>query len=345
MQLGVLQITSNVPHGGKTSLAAALLLAMSQGGSPGGYYKPFSEQPDNDADIALMQAALRQAQDERRPSEAPEIPASLGSPPDSEMGATQSQQLRETVSGLLSSGENILLDGPGLESGASLVNQVSSETGSRVLLLFCPVGPVDTNEIVQAATSLGDSLAGVIVNCVPRHRLSEVRQALTADLAAQNIPLLGVVPELRIMRAPTVQQLARTLQGRWVQEPDDGSVLVERLLIGGNIMDAGPEYYGRYSSQAVITRCQRTDIQLASMMPGTKCLVLTGGGEPAEYIKAEAMQRRIPIMVVESDTPDTAQALAPLLDSPSPLTIPRLQAFAHHLQGATDPEQLLALVG
>ena len=38
-------------------------------------------------------------------------------------------------------------------------------------------------------------------------------------------------------------------------------------------MDSGPSYFGRYQNQAVITRAERPDIQMASLMCDTKCLV------------------------------------------------------------------------
>ena len=91
-------------------------------------------------------------------------------------------------------------------------------------------------------------------------------------------------------------------------DPEDTSVLIERFLIGGNIMDSGATYFGRYANQAVITRAERPDIQLASLMEDTRCLVLTGTGEPIDYIKAEAMQRDVPLIRVERDTLPTVEA-------------------------------------
>ena len=96
------------------------------------------------------------------------------------------------------------------------------------------------------------------------------------------------------MLAVTVEQVAAHLGGAWVQEPENTDSLIERFLIGGNILDSGETYYGRYSNQAVIVRAERPDIQLASLMEDTACLVLTGRGDPTEYIKAEAMQRNGP---------------------------------------------------
>ena len=126
--------------------------------------------------------------------------------------------------------------------------------------------------------------------------------------------MLGAIPEDRAMLAVTVEQVAAHLGGAWVQEPENTDSLIERFLIGGNILDSGETYYGRYSNQAVIVRTERPDIQLASLMEDTTCLVLTGRGDPTEYIKAEAMQRSVPLIRVEQDTIPTAESLAGLLD-------------------------------
>ena len=78
-------------------------------------------------------------------------------------------------------------------------------------------------------------------------------------------------------------------------------------------MDAGPNYFGRFEHQAVITRGGRPDIQMASLAQETRCLILTGGVEPIDYVKAEARQREVPMILVQQDTLTTAEALAGLL--------------------------------
>ena len=62
------------------------------------------------------------------------------------------------------------------------------------------------------------------------------------------------------------------------------------------------------------TRVERPDIQMASMCDKTVCIVLTGPGEPTEYIKSEALKRGVPLMQVRTNTPETAEALNGLID-------------------------------
>ena len=143
----------------------------------------------------------------------------------------------------------------------------------------------------------------------------------------------------------TVEQLAEHLGGQWVLDPVNIDAPVERFMIGGNIMDGGPTYFNRYPNQAMITRVERPDIQMASMCDKTCCLVLTGPGEPTEYIKAEALQREVPLIQVRTNTHETAAALAGLLDKADARTIAKANHFAGLLEqylGAAALELLLS---
>ena len=339
--MGILQITSHHPQAGKTSLASVLLLALAQADKPAGYYKPFSTQAGADPDLAFIQ---REILTDKGGHEAPP-PSSLET--SSQMNESQVQQLNEAVTTIQASEARIILEGPDLENSggqpSGLAVQIAAQIDARVVVIFRYSKELAPALLSETSKAFGARLAGVIINCVTKHRLAEVRQTMNAELSLHNIPLLGVLPELRIMHAPTVQQIAETLGGRWVQEPAESGQPVERFLIGGNIMDSGPEYYGRYDNQAVITRSQRPDIQLACLVAGTKCLVLTEGGEPTEYIKAEAMERSVPVMVVEAKTLETVEALAPLLDSSPAHNLAKMQLFAKQIDQHMDMEQLAAL--
>ena len=131
------------------------------------------------------------------------------------------------------------------------------------------------------------------------------------------------------MVAPTVAQIADHLEAVWTLDPVNAEAPVERFLIGGNIMDNGPTYYGRYANQAVITRAQRPDIQLASMLPQTRCLVLTGPWrEPTNYVRAEALERDIPLLQVSVSTIETADALDRLIDSATAHSLAKARHYA-----------------
>ena len=142
------------------------------------------------------------------------------------------------------------------------------------------------------------------------------------------------------MLALTLGQVADFLGGNWVEEPSDAELWIDRFLIGGNIMDSGPNYFGRYPNQAVITRTARPDIQLASLMCNTRFLVLTGGGEPTEYIRVEAQKHDASLLLVEGGTLETAEALEGLLGLSNPYSEHKVCRFTElveqHIEGGLD---------
>jgi BioD-like phosphotransacetylase family protein len=239
---------------------------------------------------------------------------------------------------------SVLVEGPDLHlphgEGSRLGPELASLLNSRVLLLFGYAKGLDAFTVANASAPFGNRLAGVVINGVPVYRRREVDDKLLSDLRSLGMPVLGALPEDRAMLAVTVQQIADHLGGSWVQEPVNTDAYVDQFLIGGNIMDSGPTYFGRFQHQAVVTRAERPDIQLASLMQATRCLVLTGGAQPTEYIKAEALQREVPLILVQEGTLATAEALGGLLAQANPYSQQKVQRFAELVRQHLDPAVL-----
>ena len=83
---------------------------------------------------------------------------------------------------------------------------------------------------------------------------------------------------------------------------------------------------------------------MASMCDKTACLVLTGPGEPTDYIKSEALKRRVPLIQVRTSTHDTAQALDGLLDKADARTTVKANHFADLLARYITPKDLEQLI-
>jgi BioD-like phosphotransacetylase family protein len=345
--VAVLQITSDQPGAGKTSLAGALLLHLAESGKRAGYYKPFSNHPGEDPDGALVTQSLLDASS---PSQVPEpfplLPFNGAGP---SLVNPAADEVQRTVKGLQDQCDLVLLEGPDLVTptgqASPLPLELSSLIDSRVLLLIRYAKDLRAADVQRAAQPFGDRLAGVLINGVTLYRNREVNQSTEALLAPEGIPFWGTLREDRSMFGVTVQQIADYLGGRWAQEPENTEASVERFLIGGNIMDLGPTYFGRYPNQAVIVRAGRPDIQMAGLMPETRCLVLTGSEELTEYVKAEALQRGVPLILVESNTLETAEALGGILDHTSALTRRKIDRFLQFLKCSLDLNALLALLG
>lgn len=342
--LVVLQIVGNCAGAGKTSLAGALLLHLTETGRKAAYFKPFSVAPQEDDDIAFFSSWL---QHEDLP---PEIhtPQLLLSPTADRplQTAALTANLSRIVAELQDKCDLVVVESPDLYSldgaASTLPLDLSSVLDSKVLFLFRYVPQLETDSVAVAAQSFGDRLAGVIINGVTAYRAQHVNQALANELRDRGVALLGSLPENRSMLGVTVQQLADYLGGQWVQEPENTELYLERFLIGGNIMDRGTTYFGRYTNHAVITRGARPDIQMASLMSDVRCLILTGGDAPTEYVKAEALQRGVPLILVESNTVDTVEGLGGLLNLATAHSRQKVERFLSLLRDNLDLDVLVS---
>jgi BioD-like phosphotransacetylase family protein len=294
------------------------------------YYKPFSATADNDPDVAFVSQSLLSG------SDSPDVPTPYPLPQAADgLVAPNAQAIQETVGQLQGAADVALIEAPDLYSPAGtpwpLPLDLAALLDCQVLLMFHYSTGLDVATVVSDCEDYSQRLAGVVINGVTEYRKRAVDQGLVADLRARGLPVLGAVSEDRTMLAVTVQQIAEHLGGRWVQDPVNTGAHVDRFLIGGNIMDSGHTYYGRYANQVVITRAERPDIQMACLMEDTKCLVLTGGAEPIEYVKAEAFERDVPLILVDTSTLSTVDALGGVLD----------RATAHSLRKTERFDQLM----
>ncbi len=329
--MSVLNVVSNRPGAGKTCLAAALSRLGVAAGKKVACYKPRSANPESDPDLAFLRSLLADA---GSPQESVPDPVSSPLAPDNLAAGLTESQVREVaavIGQLEAEFDRVLVEWETPEAPA----------GQPTLLVFGWPGMETPAEVfgslVEQCQSLGSDLAGALINGVPRHRNREAAEEVVAPLRAQGWPVLGAIPEDREMLALTLGQVAYFLGGRWVEEPENSEDWIDRFLIGGNIMDSGPNYFGRYSNQAVITRAARPDIQLASLMCDTRLLVLTGGEEPTEYIRVEAQKRNASLLLVSEGTLEVADALGGILALADPYAEHKLARFTalseQHLEG------------
>ena len=298
---------------GKTSFAYGLLARLRDAGRSAAYCKPFSSTPDADGDHLFAAEVLADA-----------LGIAVGLPPGPLDG--DAAGAAAAIAELASQHETVIVEAADGSPAADLAAAVDA----RVIEVRAYAPEQDWGVVAdEAAGHWGARLDWLVVNAVPPYRRDIVSESEAESWA--EVDAL-VIPESRVMLAPTVAQIAEHLDAAWTLEPVNGDALVERYLIGGNIMDNGPTYYGRYGNQAVITRAQRPDIQLASMLPQTRCLVLTGPGEPTEYVKAEARERDIPLLQVYMPTIEAADALDRLMDAATPHSLAKVRQYAALLE-------------
>ncbi len=154
---------------------------------------------------------------------------------------------------------------------------------------------------VDRYKDLGKNLLGIVLNKVPARKIVSVRDEVAAQLSGTGIGVLGVLPEDRVLFAPTVGELAECVQGELLSSAGQSVELVENFMLGAMAVDPGPQYYSRRGDKAVIVRGNRPDMQLAALETPTRCLVLCGDTPPTEAVLYGAEVNKVPVILTKGD--------------------------------------------
>ena len=301
----VLYVASDREGAGKTALCAALARAMERQGREVVVFKPVAGiglSSDSDPDVGIYGKLLDQRTEGWLVdlSEGGLAPGSL-------------TEIRAAFSRVAEGADVVLVEGSCAlsieESG-----EVAGTLGAKVLFIAPYSRDLSTSQLKRYKELIGDRLLGFVINGLTRYLGTDARTNLLPSMESEGLVCFGIVPEDRRLLGVTVGQLAEHLKGQFIARNGDTDVLVEHLMVGGRGMDPGDLYFGLRESKAVIVRGDRPDSQMAALQTPTSCMVLTGGIAPIEYVKYEAEQQEVSIMVVETDTLTTMEALNTLID-------------------------------
>ena len=165
-------------------------------------------------------------------------------------------------------------------------------------------GPAEEPATSGAAHAGG----GIAVTAVPAADISKVR----ASLEAQGLHPVLVLPEDRTLAAPRLGEVAKALEASFICDGADEDEVVERVMIGAVGHDPGPPYFSRHERKAVLTRFEKTDVQLAALGTPLVCLMLTGGQRPSPYLFDRAQGIGVPVLLTARSTPGAMEALGDL---------------------------------
>ena len=125
--------------------------------------------------------------------------------------------------------------------------------------------------------------------------------------------VLAVLPEDRVLAAPSIDDIAAAVEGRWLAG-ERGHATVDRVMVGTIASDAASPYFGSRERTCIVTRHDKTDVQLAALQGDVECLVITGGGEPSPYLvdRVRGSQDEIAVLVAPHSTLDAMRAIEAL---------------------------------
>lgn len=156
--------------------------------------------------------------------------------------------------------------------------------------------------LLNAKQSLGDRLLGVVINDIPETELAPFTKYVKPYLEKRNIPVLGAIPQDRLLNSVSVRELSRRLDAKVLCRSDRLDLMVENLTIGAMNVNSALEYFRQRNNMVVVTGGDRTDLQMAALETATNCLILTGHTAPLPLILNRAEDLEIPILAVDSDT-------------------------------------------
>jgi BioD-like phosphotransacetylase family protein len=316
-----LYVTSVEPYSGKTATCLALGKRFQAEGYNVGYFKPLSLNPWRtaggvaDEDAAFVKEVLGLTADPWDLSPVVVTADFLRE----RLRSGEEIDLMDTVQAacerIACAERDVLL----LEGGGSLregyvvglpTPKVASNFGSAALALVKYASEVRVlDDALTALTRLDDLLCGVILNRVPQDAMPFVMDTAVPYLEWQGIAVLGVLPEVRSLKALTVAELVDVLEAKVLTTHYNPQALVETFTVGAMTAEAALRVFRKQTNKTVITGGDRTDIQLAALETSTTCLVLTGNLQPSPLIVKQADEFGVAVLLVHPNTITTVEAI------------------------------------
>ena len=306
-------VTATGEHAGKTAITLALArLAADRDGSVG-YMKPKGTRLRSNVGKTLDQDPMLAREVLGLDAEMHQMEPVVYSPTFIE-GAIRGMEdvdalharVREEFDELAADRDHMFVEGGGDWTTGGVVDLTDADVAdlldARVVLVAGYETPGDLDDVLAAAETFGDRLAGVVFNKVSDTAFDSLDQDGIPFLESQGITVFGAIPRQKELAGVTVSDLADELGAELLTDaPTDA--FVERFLVGAMGGDEALRYFRRARDAAVITGGDRADVQTAAIdASGVKCLVLTGGHRPSGAVLGKAAEVGKPVLAVNTDT-------------------------------------------
>lgn len=178
---------------------------------------------------------------------------------------------------------------------------------ARVLAVLKHDDTLLYDRAMTAQNYFGQSMAGLVINEVPRSRVEFVVDVVVPYLQRHGIVTFGVLRKDEMLSAPSVRELAEGLDAEVLCSTEGSEELVQHMLVGAMSVESALTYFRRKPNKAVITGGDRADIQLAALETSTRCLILTGNIYPSPAVINRAEELCVPVLLTRHDTLDTIE--------------------------------------
>lgn len=183
------------------------------------------------------------------------------------------------------------------EAPAGPVNDLAKRLNARVVV----VGTARSADTDAAS----DAVAATILTSITPHEYAAV---------SGRTGVSAVLREDRILAAPALTDIASTLDATWLSDDDGRDYSVGRVMLGTVASDAAAPYFANREATCIITRFDKTDIQLAALQTDLRCMVITGGREPSPYLLDRVRSSRddVALLLTSGSTVESMNAIEAL---------------------------------
>ena len=287
--MGVLYITSQKQNSGKTTLSVALASLLIDRGKVIDIAKPFSENGTlEEGDRFNLSKLLDRDYLLQNEQSLDAVIASI-----KESSSKHEFVIVEALSSMP------------VEEQVSFVEEIKAQS----LIVSIP-STMDSD--ADFSSRFGSSVCGVVLNQVSKYAQIQTEHIMQQNLSSHDVLLLGTIPEDRTLLSLSVAQICENLSGQMFGEVQNSESLVEHFMVGGFGMDPGEYSFATRNKKAVVVRGDRPDVQMSALNTDMECFIMTNGMDPIEYIKYEAVEEGVSIMIVQSDTLDTMENISKL---------------------------------
>ena len=351
-----LYVTSVDRYSGKTAVCLALGKRIQEDNHRVGYLKPLSIQPwleggkivDEDATFVKDVLDLDTPLSELSPVVVTQelLKAQI-------TGKGQEDLISKVQAAAKAVGEKkdiLLLEGGGSLREGYVVDlptpQVAKALKSQVLVVVRYRDEIRLlDDVLAAKFRLGNAMCGVIINRVPTDQLSFVEKFARPYIEKQEIPVFGVLPEVRGLAALMVDELIDALEPQVLTDCKTSDILVENLSVGAMTAEAAFSRLRARSNTAVITGGDRVDVQIAALETSASCLILTGFLEPRPLIIKQANEQGVPVLLVRTNTMETIEAVDKIFGKTRMGQIVKLEKFQELLARHVDMKRVYQSLG
>jgi BioD-like phosphotransacetylase family protein len=287
--LAALYITSPQAGAGKTLVCAGLGRHLKSQGKKVGFFKPLvaaiksQEAADSDAAFIKRILSLKEPLEDLCPA--------IGGEGDI------AKKVKQAYAKVAKGKDVVIIEGiwrrrPGAQPIESSY-EIARALEAKVIVVEGYSPELLKTKFADKYRGFGQDLFGIVINKVPLARMEAVR-----GLGG----VVGIIPEDRTLLSLSIAELAELTEGKIVNKAGKSSELVENYMLGALGVDSGLDYFGRKIDKAVVVKSERPDMQLAALQTPTKCLVISGDGEPIYEVLKSAEDKGIPIIVTGENT-------------------------------------------